>query len=380
MEQTRGHIVLASGGTGGHIFPARALAGELRERGYQVTLMTDERGERYEEMFPGATIKQIKAGSPSLGGLPGKVTSVFKLGVGLLQSIMYLRQIKPDAVVGFGGYPSLPPTFAASLLKIPLLLHEQNAILGRVNRLLARRANCIATSFAYTDTDERNLQAKMSFTGNPVRREIQELHGTPYRCVGNEEPVNLLITGGSQGAKILSDVVPVAVSLLDKDLQARLHITQQCRAEDIDQVRSLYANTASIVVLDTFFSNMPELLANCHLAIGRSGASTMAELAAAGRPAILVPYKFAMDDHQTKNARCSVDLGAAVLIAQDDFTPELLSSKLKTLLECPDKLKTMALATANSAEIGAAAKLADLVERFTGNRTSRSIKSGKVVA
>ncbi len=380
MSQANKHIVLASGGTGGHVFPARALAGELQNRGYHVTLMTDERGEKYDKLFPGATIKQVKAGSPSLGGLLGKFTSVFKLGMGLIQSFFYLRKLKPIAVVGFGGYPSLPPAFAATFLGIPLVLHEQNAVLGRVNRLLARRATVIATSFAYTDTSERSDQEKLSFTGNPVRSEIQQLFGSAYNCISNDMPINILITGGSQGATVLSDVVPAAVAKLDEALQARLQIIQQCRAEDIERVRSVYDGTKAAATLATFFNNMPELLQNCHLAIVRSGASTMAELAVAGRPAILVPYKFAMDNHQFKNAKSAVDLGAAILISQDEFTPEALAAKLTVLLEHPEKLKTMARATANSAEVNAAAKLADLVEIKTSNRANSSVNIGKVVA
>jgi UDP-N-acetylglucosamine--N-acetylmuramyl-(pentapeptide) pyrophosphoryl-undecaprenol N-acetylglucosamine transferase len=380
MSQLDKEIVLASGGTGGHVFPARALAGELQNRGYHVTLMTDERGEQYEKLFPGTTIKQVKAGSPSLGGLKGKVTSVFKLGMGLIQSFFYLRKLKPVAVVGFGGYPSLPPAFAATFLKIPLVIHEQNAVLGRVNRLLANRAAVIATSFAYTDTNERSQQQKMCFTGNPVRSDIGKLHGGTYSCISDAAPINILITGGSQGATILSDVVPAAIASLDEDLQGRLKITQQCRAEDIERVRTAYQGSKAVVVLEAFFNNMPELLSNCHLAIVRSGASTMAELAVAGRPAILVPYKFAMDDHQTKNARCAVDLGAAVLMAQDDFTPEALAAKLTSLFKNPEKLKTMARATANSAELHAAVKLADLIENKTSNRTNSSVEIGKVVA
>lgn len=374
------HIVLASGGTGGHIFPARALAASLIDRGYRVTLMTDTRGEVYEKLFPGVEIIQIKAGSPSLGGLVGKVTSFLKLGVGFGQSILFLRKTKPLAVVGFGGYPSLPPSFAATFLNIPLVLHEQNAVLGRVNRLLASRAEVIATSFVYTDVEERDLQSKMCFTGNPVRTEIRELFGRAYACSTANDLINILVTGGSQGATILSDVVPQAIAGLEADLQARLQITQQCRAEDLDRVRAVYDHTKATVKLAAFFENMPELLADCHLAIVRSGASTMAELAVAGRPAILIPYKYAMDNHQFKNAQCAVDRGAADLVLQDNFTPELLAEKLACMLGHPEKLKTMAKATANTAEVNAADKLADLVEKMTHKRKKSSVKSGKVVA
>lgn len=380
MTDARKHIVLASGGTGGHVFPARALSAELIERGYEVTLMTDDRGEVYEKLFPGVQIKQVKAGSPSMGGIRGKVSALFNLGIGFIQSLKFLYRLKPIAVVGFGGYPSLPPAFAATVLNIPLILHEQNAILGRVNRLLARKSACIATSFPYTDADDAQVISKMTFTGNPVRSEIRSLFGSPYLCAIEADKINLLITGGSQGAAVLSEIVPAAIASLDGELQSRLQVTQQCRAEDLERVRDIYAGTKVTVELATFFEDMPKLLAGCHLAIVRSGASTMAELAIAGRPAILVPYKFAMDDHQFKNAKSAVDRGAAELILQDEFTVPVLMRRLESLFSHPEKLKTMALATANCAEVNAADKLADLVERLANKRNTSSLKSGKVVA
>ncbi len=380
MTDARKHIVLASGGTGGHVFPARALSAELIERGYQVTLMTDDRGEVYEKLFPGVEIKQVKAGSPSMGGIRGKISAVFNLGVGFIQSLKFLNKLRPVAVVGFGGYPSLPPAFAATVLNIPLILHEQNAILGRVNRLLARKSVCIATSFPYTDADDAQVIAKMTFTGNPVRGEIRSLFGSPYLCPTEADKINILVTGGSQGATILSEVVPAAIASLDEELQSRLQVTQQCRKEDLERVRGIYAGTKVGAELATFFDDMPKLLAGCHLAIVRSGASTMAELAIAGRPAILVPYKFAMDNHQFKNAKSAVDRGAAELILQDQFTVSGLANRLENLLKHPEKLKAMAMATANCAEVNAADKLADLVERMTSKRNKSSQKSGKVVA
>ena len=270
--------------------------------------------------------------------------------------------------------------FAATVLNIPLILHEQNAILGRVNRLLARKSACIATSFPHTDADDAAIIQKMTFTGNPVRSEIRDLFGSPYISPGAAEKINLLITGGSQGATVLSDVVPAAIAALDADIQSRLQITQQCRGEDLARVQDIYEGAKVEAHLATFFEDMPTLLAHCHLAIVRAGASTMAELAIAGRPAILVPYKFAMDDHQFKNAKNAVDRGAAELILQDQFTVELLAQKLGDLLRHPDKLNTMAVATAGCAEVNAADKLADLVVRIANNRNKSSFKSGKVVA
>ncbi|WP_169568439.1 undecaprenyldiphospho-muramoylpentapeptide beta-N-acetylglucosaminyltransferase [Sneathiella limimaris] len=379
-NQMLGHMVLASGGTGGHVFPARALAAELLDRGYKVTLMTDSRGEVYEKLFPGVSILQVNSASPSVGGLLGKFKAAFKLGIGVLQSLIALRKIKPAAVIGFGGYPSMPPAFAASLLGVPVILHEQNAILGRVNRLLAGRATAIATSFVNTEATERNLVRKMYHTGNPVRKEIRELFGSAYPNIQVAEKFRLLITGGSQGATVLSDVVPEAIAALPTDLQKKLEITQQCRPEDLDRVSRVYENTEVETNLSAFFENMPELLSGCHLAIMRSGASTMAELAVAGRPAILVPYKYAMDNHQERNAQTAVERGAAVLISQDEFTVEKLSEILIDLLSHPEKLKSMAMAVTSCAEINAAGNLADLVEEKAKNGKKASHVDGKVIA
>lgn len=317
MRAATRQIVLASGGTGGHIFPARALAEELTVRGFEVTLITDMRGEKYDDLFPGVTILQVKSGSPSLGGLIGKVKAVGALIIGFLQSRKILRRIKPLAVVGFGGYPSMPPAAAAASLGIPLVLHEQNAVLGRVNKLLAGYAKVIATSFDNTESPDNETANKMIYTGNPVRRAMLPLFGKGYRSPASSEPINLLVLGGSQGATILSDVVPVALAALPDDLKSRLHVTQQCRAEDIEKVRALYRKSGIEANLARFFDNVAELLAECHLAITRSGASTLSELTVAGRPSLLVPYKHAMDDHQRRNADNAVARGASRLVLQE---------------------------------------------------------------
>jgi UDP-N-acetylglucosamine--N-acetylmuramyl-(pentapeptide) pyrophosphoryl-undecaprenol N-acetylglucosamine transferase len=379
MNADRGHIILASGGTGGHVFPARAVAQELLTRGYKVTLMTDRRGEKYEAMFPGVDIVEVQSGSPSIGGLLGKIKATVKLGFGTLQSALFLRKTRPLAVIGFGGYPSMPPSFAASLCKIPLVLHEQNAVLGRVNRLLAGQASKIAVSFPNTETAEIQIQNKMTFTGNPVRQEILALHCEGRAPLDDAGKIELLILGGSQGATILSDVVPGAVALLHDELQQRLHITQQCRKEDLDRVDAVYEETQATNTLSAFFDNMPELLSKAHLVIARSGASTMAEIAAVGRAAIYVPYKFAMDNHQYKNACTSVERGAAELIHQDDFTVEILSQKLSELLLDPEKISVMAKGASHCAEVSAAQKMADIVEQIAKKTENGTSVAGKVV-
>ncbi|WP_169542813.1 undecaprenyldiphospho-muramoylpentapeptide beta-N-acetylglucosaminyltransferase [Sneathiella aquimaris] len=381
MTEKRKHIVLASGGTGGHIFPARALAEELISRNMDVTLMTDQRGEKYEQLFPGVKIVPVTSASPSVGGVLGKLVAGFKLLLGTLQSIFILRKLKPDVVVGFGGYPSMPPAAAASFLGVPLILHEQNAVLGRVNRLLSGMAKKIATSFHHTESGAREIASKMSFTGNPVRQEIIALHGRGYAEPTVKDPIKLLILGGSQGATVLSDVVPAAIADLPDSLQSRLHVIQQCRPEDLARVEAAYQKTSVTTTLAAFFDNVPELLNDCHLAITRSGASTIAELTVSGRPAILVPYKFAMDNHQLKNAENEVAKGAARLILQDEFSVTSLKGHLEDLFSHPDKLTCMARASAQLGEINAAQKLADMVAKLnksTKSGTSRS--NGKVAA
>lgn len=373
------YIALASGGTGGHIFPARALAEELNTRGYRVVLLTDGRGEKYDELFPNVDIIVVRSGSPSVGGLIGKVKAAFSIAIGILQSRRALKALKPLVVVGFGGYPSMPPATAAASLGIPLILHEQNSVLGRVNKLLAGFAKGIATSFDNTESPDQETANKMIYTGNPVRRAILPLFGKPYVSPGTEGPINILILGGSQGATILSEIVPLALMDLPHDLRIRLHVTQQCRAEDIDQVRSRYDEAGITADLSEFFDNVDELLGSCHLAITRSGASTLSELTVAGRPSLLVPYKHAMDDHQRKNAENAVARGAARVVLQDDFTVAEASRQLAFLFRHPDCLSVMAGAATGLGEIHAAEKLADLVDRFA-QQNNKETRKGKAAA
>ncbi|WP_373089482.1 undecaprenyldiphospho-muramoylpentapeptide beta-N-acetylglucosaminyltransferase [Sneathiella sp.] len=364
MTGVEKNIVLASGGTGGHIFPARALAEELNTRGYAVTLMTDRRGQKYDDLFPGTQIIVVRSGSPSLGGIAGKGKAILALVIGFFQARKALRRIRPVAVIGFGGYPSMPPAAAAASLRIPLILHEQNAVLGRVNKLLAGFAKIIATSFDHTESPDAEVADKMIYTGNPVRNAILALFGAAYQGPAADGPIKLLILGGSQGATILSDIVPAALVALPDDLKSRLKVTQQCRAEDIDAVRAVYADASIDAELASFFNNVADLLKECHLAITRSGASTLAELTVAGRPSLLVPYKHAMDDHQRKNGENAVARGAARLILQDNFSVEEVSRQLTYLLRKPDCLAVMAAAAASLGEVHAAEKLADLVTQF----------------
>ncbi|PHQ69812.1 MAG: undecaprenyldiphospho-muramoylpentapeptide beta-N-acetylglucosaminyltransferase [Sneathiella sp.] len=373
------NIVLASGGTGGHIFPARALAEELNSRGFKVVLMTDGRGEKYDDLFPNTEVLVVKSGSPSIGGIIGKIEAVCAIGMGILQSRRILKRIKPVAVIGFGGYPSMPPAAAAASMNIPLVLHEQNAVLGRVNKLLAGFAKIIATSFDHTESPDDETTAKMVYTGNPVRRAILPLYNKGYEGPTATGPINILILGGSQGATVLSEIVPSALAALPEDLKARLHVTQQCRREDLDRAREDYKQAGIDADLAIFFDNVAQLLEGCHLAITRSGASTLSELTVAGRPSLLVPYKYAMDDHQRKNGENAVARGAARLILQDDFSTEEVSRQLIYLLRHPDCLSVMAGAASSLGEIHAAEKLADLVDRFVPANNDTH-KNGKAAA
>ncbi len=352
-------IVLAAGGTGGHLFPAQALAAELVRRGRSVVLVTDRRFGNFESQFPGLPVYFIRAGTPSGGGLLRKARALGEIALGTIAARRLLRRLAPAVVIGFGGYPSLPTMLAAAMLRLPTLLHEQNAILGRVNRLLAGRVDIIATSFAGT----RGVAAgKARLVGNPVRDAVIGVRGVDYVPPGETGPVRLLVFGGSQGASIFSSVVPAALLSLAPELRARLRVTQQCRAEDLDRVRAQYR--AAGVPADTavFFDDMATQIATCHLAITRAGASTVAELAAIGRPAILVPYAAAMDDHQTANAESLVTARAAVLLPQDRFDAGELAHSLNTLLSAPVLLTRMASAARELGRPGAVAELADIID------------------
>ena len=354
-------IVLVAGGTGGHVFPAEALAGELRSRGYTLALFTDRRGEAFSGELGTLTTHQIRSGRVSSGGLFRRARGLIDLALGGLQSRRLLATLKPSAVVGFGGYPSVPPMLAAASLGIPTVIHEQNALLGRANRLLAPRVKAIATAFANVSGLNSTDRRKAVMTGNPVRSGVRSLRGQAYPPLTSDSPIYLLITGGSQGATVFSDVVPAALARLSDALRRRLRISQQCRAEDIERARSAYAKTNITVELATFFNDIPQRLAQAHLVICRAGASTLAELTTAGRPAILVPYPHAMDDHQTVNAKALEAAGAAHVIAQPDFTAETLTARLKLLFAQPPTLARMAKHAHDYGQQDAAANLATLV-------------------
>jgi UDP-N-acetylglucosamine--N-acetylmuramyl-(pentapeptide) pyrophosphoryl-undecaprenol N-acetylglucosamine transferase len=363
-------IALAAGGTGGHMFPAEALAGELLARGHGVALVTDRRGGGFGDRLPAVETHRIAAGGLAGTGIVGRAQGVVQLGVGFFQARGLMGRLKPSVVVGFGGYASVPTVLAASLSGIPTALHEQNAVLGRANRLLAKHATGIATSFASVVGIGGGNRAVL--TGNPVRPGIAALADQPYPALSAGGAIQILVVGGSQGARVFSRLIPEAVALLPAELQRRLRIDQQARAEDLETARASYAKLLATVELAPFFGDMPERLRSAHLIVCRSGASTVAELTAAGRPAILIPYPFATDDHQTANARALDSAGAAWLMPEAATTPALLADRLAALAADPERLGRAADVARALGRRDAAARLADLVTSLIrGNGASK---------
>jgi UDP-N-acetylglucosamine--N-acetylmuramyl-(pentapeptide) pyrophosphoryl-undecaprenol N-acetylglucosamine transferase len=359
MTQAR-PVVLATGGTGGHVFPAEALAGELEARGVPFTLVTDARGKQWQGALARQPVHYIHSASPT-GSLQKKLLAVFALGLGLLDAWRALGRIAPSAVVGFGGYASVPTMMAARLRRLPSMLHEQNAVLGRANRMVQGSAAAVATSFARTRHIAEN-DGRARLVGNPVREPVRALGNSPYRAPGIDRVVDILVFGGSQGAASFSQVIPEAILSLPAPLRARVRLVQQCRPEDLQRVRATYDRAGIVAELAPFFADLPQRLASAHLVIGRSGASTVAELATIGRPSILIPYPHAADDHQTANARAFEATGACIVIAHADFTVAALAGHLKTLFEAPQRLAEMAAAAHTAGRPDAAARLADMVE------------------
>jgi UDP-N-acetylglucosamine--N-acetylmuramyl-(pentapeptide) pyrophosphoryl-undecaprenol N-acetylglucosamine transferase len=356
------NFVLAAGGTGGHMIPAHALAAELKSRGHGVLLITDERGARFPGLFENVPVHILPAGR--LGGGPiGWLKAARSVLKGRGQAKRLYRDHRPDAVVGFGGYPAFPSLLAASAMRIPTVLHEQNAVMGRVNRLLASEAEAIGVAYDEIDRLKPKYQAKTVLVGNPVREEIARLGEMPFPPFDEVAPLKILVTGGSQGASILGQVVPEGLGMLEPSLRRRLQVVQQCRPDDIERVRKQYYDLGIPAELMTYIEDMGTKLADCHLMIGRAGASTIAELTAAGRPAILIPFAAATDDHQTANAREMVKAGGARVIQQENFTPDVLARQIEALAMDPVALNNAAARALSVGRPHAARDLADLVER-----------------
>ncbi len=353
-------IALAAGGTGGHVIPAQALAAELKRRGHVPLMLTDQRGLRYAALLPDVETIEVASAPAGSGLLTRLKSAVLALG-GTLRARRILKDRDVAAVIGFGGYPSLPSGLAAALVGLPLCVHEQNAVFGASNRFLARFATLIGASFPYTKRLPENVDHHI--TGNPVRSAILELRDQAYVPPGPDGRVRILVIGGSQGATILSEVVPSAISTLPKAMQERLAVLQQAREEDLARVRASYASIGVVAMVLPFIDDLPRELNEAHLVIARSGASTVSELAVAGRPAVLVPFAAATDDHQTANARDLEDAGGAWVIDQAAFDPATLAKLLQSLLRDTHRLETAAAAARSVGRPQAAAELADLLER-----------------
>ena len=357
-------IVLAAGGTGGHIFPAVALAESLRARGMSPHLITDHRFHQYTKSASGVLaeipIHTIRAGSLG-GGVLTKVKNVLSMLIGVVQAWRLLRKLRPRAVVGFGGYPSFPTMLAACLRGERTIIQEQNSVLGRVNRAIASRVSVIATTYDQTRLMPARALAKTVMIGTPVRAAVMALAGVEYPALAEGGLLRLLVIGGSQGASVFSDVVPAAMALLPADVRARIRLDQQCREPEIAATRAKYAELGMQVDLAPFFADVAARLAAAHLVISRAGASSVAELMIAGKPAILVPLPIATDNHQYYNAEAIEQSGAGWVVTQQAFTPESLAARIETLLRVPHRLaeaaeKMRALAHGNAAE-----RLAELV-------------------
>ena len=355
-------IVLAAGGTGGHLFPAQALATELTKRGRKIVVMTDARGTQYPTYFPGAAIEIVPAAAFSDRSTLGLIRAPFEILAGIAVAWTKLLRIKPSAVVGFGGYPSLPVMIAACIARFPTAIVAPDAVLGRANRAVMDYVRVIAAGLPL----ERFLPKEMSkvvYTGNPVRPEVVVLNGASYQAPVTG-PLHLLVFGGSQGARALSEIVPAAVTLLPADQRARLDIVQQCRPEDLEAVRAVYDKDGIKAELAPFFNDLPARMAKAHLVIGRSGAGTVAELMVIGRPAILIPLPHALDDNQTPNADALADAGGGWRVKQSELTPQRLAEMLRAAFAAPDDLAKRAAAAHAQAKPDAAQRLADIVDRL----------------
>jgi len=372
------HFVLAAGGTGGHLIPAFALATELDARGHHVALITDERGANIPGKPEFLTAHVLPAGRFGKNPLKwiGGVRAVLE---GRNMALRLFEAFEPSAVVGFGGYPALPALLAATSAKVPSVIHEQNAVLGRVNRLLAGRVAAIATSYPDVARLKPKFAHKTHLVGNPVREEVLALRDQDFPALTEDSLLRVLITGGSQGASVLSQVVPDGLAMLPPALRSRLQVTQQCRSEDVDTVRDRYASHDIPAELGTYFEDMHERLADTHLFIGRAGASTIAELTAVGRPGILVPLPIATDDHQAANTREIAKAGGARMIRQDNFTSKELAKQIQAMALKPETLANAAHGAWNCGRPDAAKDLADLVETLGGIDLMDVIRVGESV-
>ncbi len=364
MNETAPLLVIAAGGTGGHMFPAQALAEEMLARGWRVKLSTDARGARYAGGFPGAVeVEQIASATFARGGPLAKALVPLRIGGGLASAVAAMLRDRPAMVVGFGGYPSIPALGAAVLLRLPRMIHEQNGVPGRVNRLFAKRVQMVACGIWPTRLPEG---AEAEFTGNPVRGAVAERAAAGYIPPG-DYPMSVLVMGGSQGARILSDVVPPAIAGLPMQILRNLRVSHQAREEDHDRVAGFYAENGIDAEVAPFFDDVPARMSEAQLVISRAGASSIADISIIGRPAILIPFKAAMDDHQTANARGLTEAGGAILIPETRLEVSALTDQIAAVLGDPDGAMKMARAALGCGRPDATERLAALVENISGH-------------
>lgn len=354
--------LIAAGGTGGHMFPAQALAELLLAQGWRVKLSTDDRGARYAGGFPEAVERQVvRSATTARGGLSGKLAAPFKIAAGVLAARRAFRRDRPSVVIGFGGYPTIPALSAAHLMGLPRMIHEQNGVMGRVNRLFAARVHRVACGTWPTILPQGITGQHV---GNPVRGAVLDHAASPYLAPG-EGTLNVLVIGGSQGARVLSQVVPAAIAALPADLRARLQVSHQARPEDADHVTAAYAAAGIAAEVQPFFADVPDRIAAAHLVVSRSGASSLADITVIGRPAILIPFAAATGDHQTANAQALADAGAAHVHPESVLDADSLTRDIRAILTDPAQATAMAQAALTLARPDAARRLYDLVEEIT---------------
>ncbi|MBO6893535.1 MAG: undecaprenyldiphospho-muramoylpentapeptide beta-N-acetylglucosaminyltransferase [Roseibium sp.] len=363
-------VLLTAGGTGGHLFPAQALSSELARRGWTVELATDERADKYGTEFPARKV-HIIASETIRGRNPiALLKTAVSLLRGTIQARSVIRQLKPDVVAGFGGYPTFPPMFAARLTGTPSILHEANGVMGRANKMLAKGVSAIATSVPLGDLPA-DLASKVTETGNPVRDAVLDAAELPFDAPRPDGEFKLLVFGGSQGARFFSDLVPPAIELLPPDIRARLRIVQQCRPEDMERVQKVYTDLGVAAECAPFFQDLPQRIAQAHLVFCRSGASSVSELSVLGRPSILVPLPGAIDQDQASNAKVLEKVGGAWPIRQADLHPERLAKEIERFMSAPEMLTEAARNAKSVAKPDAVKRLADLVEEIAQNQGER---------
>ena len=370
----KGTILLAAGGTGGHLFPAEALAHEMIARGWKVHLATDDRADRFAGHFPATEIHRISSATFGSRNPVALARSFLTIWRGVRQASGVIARIRPQVAIGFGGYPTLPPLYAATRRGVPSIVHEQNAVMGRANRALASRVSAIAGGFL--PEGEGVHAGKIVRTGNPVRPAVLQAAATPYMPARSDEPFRLLVFGGSQGAQFFSDAVPAAIAALAPATRARLLVTQQARADDVARVKAAYAGLGMVPEVQPFFTDMPARIAASQLVISRSGASTVSEISVIGRPSFLVPYPHALDHDQAANAAALAAAGGAEVHPQSSLATERLAALIGDAIEQPDRLETMAAAARSAGKPDAARLLADLAEAIASGKSVEEFRKG----